>query len=93
MARRLIGVRLTADELTALRRIPGESDSARLRALLHRETVAQSIAEAVATKVKPLIQAEGAETRKLVNTTGLAAGEGFRRLRDLIHKLLPPEAK
>lgn len=47
-----VAVTLTDDELALLRRIPADSDAARLRALLHKEAVGEAIADAVVSRLQ-----------------------------------------
>lgn len=46
-----VTVRLDPDELAVLRRVPAESDAARLRALIHQDGLADALAARVARQV------------------------------------------
>lgn len=58
----VISVRLTREELLALRQVPGVSDGARLRSLIH----ARALAEAVDEKVSAAVISDGERTRQLI---------------------------
>lgn len=50
-----VTVKLNDDEYSLLRDIPAESDAARFRALLHSQSVAAAIAEAVADRLSDIV--------------------------------------
>lgn len=58
----VISVRLTREELVALRRIPGDTDGARLRSLIH----ARALVDAVSDEVNSTVNADGEKTRRLI---------------------------
>lgn len=51
-------VRLNAAELDALRRIPAESDAARVRALIHENRLSEQIATQAAQRTRDAIAAD-----------------------------------
>lgn len=51
MATKQIGIRLSMAELASLRRLPGESDSARVRALIHNHAISTGLAEEISAAV------------------------------------------
>lgn len=58
----VVSVRLTRDELKVLRTVPGASDGARLRSLIH----ARALADAVSEKVSTAVASDGEKTRVLI---------------------------
>lgn len=58
----VVSVRLRRDELLALRTVPGASDGARIRSLIH----ARALSDAVSEKVSAAVISDGDKTRQLI---------------------------
>jgi len=58
MSVKQIGVRLSAVEFAALRRIPGDTDSDRVRALIHNQSISAGLATQIAMAVTSVVEAK-----------------------------------
>lgn len=58
----VVSVRLTREELFALRRVPGASDGARVRSLIHT----RGLSDVVSDKLSTVVANDGEKTRQLV---------------------------
>jgi len=58
----VVSVRLTREELLALRRVPGVSDGARVRSLIHM----RALSDAISDKLVSVVASDGEKTRSLL---------------------------
>lgn len=58
----VVSARLTREELLALRRVPGASDGARVRSLIHM----RALSDAVSDKLSAVVTSDGEKTRSLM---------------------------
>lgn len=62
MASKQIGIRLNPDELVALRRVPGDNDSVRIKTLIRNQGIASGLATEISKTVVASLTAMLGET-------------------------------
>lgn len=90
MGSKQIGIRLNHEELQALRRIPGESDSARVRSLIHNQGITSGFATEITAALMAAVseKLDQTESRLSMKINGVQVEPLFRKLVELLNPIL-----
>jgi len=86
MRGRTVTVRLDEIELQQLRKLPGDSDAARLRTLLHATRASDGLAIKIAETVQRDIALDFQETQRLVKAIGPILQDVYKKLSEQIQR-------
>jgi len=87
MARgRTVTVRLDDAELRQLRKLPGDSDAARLRTLLHATGATDGLAAKITESIQRGIAPDFQETQRLVKAIGPILQDVYKKLSEQIQR-------
>lgn len=86
MRSRTVTVRLDEAELQQLRKLPGDSDAARLRILLHSTGATEGLAATIAEGVRKSLSSEFLETQRLVRAIGPILQDVYKKLSEQLQR-------
>lgn len=81
-----VTVRLDPDELQQLRKLPGDSDAARLRTLLHTTGATDGLAAKIAGTIQKSMAQDHQETQRLVKAIGPILQDVYKKLSEQIQR-------
>ena len=88
MPNKFVGVRLDPAELAALRKVPGENDSARVRALIHNQAIATGLIDQMVVALGPKLEAIAARMIEADKNHARKLGEALEKpLSEILNRL------
>lgn len=83
---KVVSVRLDDAELQQLRKLPGGSDAARLRTLLHATGATDGLAARIAETVQKGVATDQQETQRLIRAIGPILQDVYKKLSEQIQR-------
>jgi len=87
---KMVTVRLDAEEIAALRKLPGDNDAMRLRSLIHAGGATDRLTQTIAATVIEKLAGGEAETQRLIKALGSLLNQAYVKLSDQINRRSQP---